>query len=148
MFDAMTRGQKTLLWAAIVLAFLIGVLLVAGSRQTATPSEDVLHPNLSLPVQPSGGSSRLPQPPRPTISETDAVKMKGKSFQPATIRVKRGALVTWSNYDLSPHTVTGSGFDSGVLSQGSVWSHQFTKSGRYEYHCGIHPQMTGVVEVR
>ena len=27
------------------------------------------------------------------------------------------------------------------------WSYRFERAGRYEYHCGPHPEMTGVIRV-
>jgi plastocyanin len=90
-----------------------------------------------------------PEPPKtPAITATDAVRIEKRAFTPLAIAVKSGTLVSWTNYDLSPHTVTGSGFNSGALSQGAVWSQHFTKPGRYEYRCSIHPTMRGVVEVK
>jgi hypothetical protein len=43
--------------------------------------------------------------------------------------------------------VTGNGFDSGTLHQGSGFSHTFNQVGKYSYMCSIHPSMKGTVTV-
>lgn len=48
---------------------------------------------------------------------------------------------------LQPHTVSGSGWSSPQLDQGSTYSATFTEAGVYEYRCSIHPSVNGTVEV-
>lgn len=146
MMNSLSGLQKIILGLAVVVAILVGVLILSGRPVSERPGVLLPSPTVNLPPQPA--PALRPILKTPTITQTTSVLIKQKSFQPAEIRVKPGTLVTWTNFDLSPHTVTGSGFNSGVLSQGSVWSQQFTKPGRYEYHCSVHPNMRGVVEVR
>jgi plastocyanin len=63
--------------------------------------------------------------------------------------VTKGATVTWTNTDSAPHTVTADGgaFSSATLADGSTFSHRFTTTGTFAYHCAIHPSMTGTVIV-
>lgn len=68
-------------------------------------------------------------------------------FVPATITVKRGTNVIWTNRDLSPHTVTGNGWGSDTLQPDSTFSHTFNTVGSYDYKCSIHPAMNGTVNV-
>src|SRR3989344_2653492 len=42
------------------------------------------------------------------ISGTAAVAINNFAFAPTPLTVKKGAVVTWTNYDKVPHTVTGS----------------------------------------
>ncbi len=141
----MTTVQKTILGVVLVVAVIIGALLVSGKRAQSPGAGLGTLPALT-PTSPAS-VGRQPQK-TPTITETEQVQIKGNAFAPALISVKQGALVTWTNYDLRPHSVVGSGFNSGALSEAAVWSHQFTKRGRYEYRCSIHPGIKGVVEVR
>ncbi len=56
----------------------------------------------------------------------------------------------WTNQDTDAHTVssdTGAWTESGTLATGTSFSHTFTKSGTYAYHCAFHPFMTAVVVV-
>ncbi len=63
--------------------------------------------------------------------------------------------VVWTNNDQATHTVTStsvpsgaSSFDSGFLAQGVTFTYTFTVPGVYQYHCFIHPWMTGTVIVK
>lgn len=85
-----------------------------------------------------------------------AVNYPNKGFTPDNITVKVGVnnTVTWTNNDQSIHTVTSSTvpagaspFDSGYLSTGDNFTYTFTVPGVYEYHCQLHPWMTGFVTV-
>ena len=78
-----------------------------------------------------------------------SVSIAGFSFSPATLRVKKGATVTWTNTDSAPHTVTGDqgGETSGTLAQGQSYSFTFDALGTFPYHCRFHSGMRGTVEV-
>jgi plastocyanin len=81
---------------------------------------------------------------------TEATIVIGKqAFQPHTLIAATGATVTWQNDDSVAHTITsGSGwFDSGQLSPGDSFVHQFDKPGTYRYQCTNHPAMEGVIVV-
>jgi len=71
-------------------------------------------------------------------------------FSPAELRIKRGDTVTWINQEKRvSHSVffLGSGEESERFFPGERWSRVFTLPGRYEYRCGPHPEMLGVVIV-
>lgn len=81
---------------------------------------------------------------------TTKVSITNFAFNPATITVKVGTAVTWTNMDEEPHTVTDGGhvIKSPVLgNQGSTFSTMFAAPGTYNYNCSIHPFMHGVVVV-
>jgi LPXTG-motif cell wall-anchored protein len=70
-------------------------------------------------------------------------------FGPATITIRVGDTVTWTNSGPSPHTATasGGGFNTGTLSRGQSGSHTFQQAGTFAYFCKIHPFMHGTVVV-
>lgn len=68
-------------------------------------------------------------------------------FLPTTMTVKRGVTVTWTNRDVTTHTVTGSGWGSGDIAPGATYSRTFSTAGSFDYHCTIHPTMQGTVNV-
>lgn len=70
---------------------------------------------------------------------TANVAIKNFQFQPQTITVKPGTIVTWTN-DQGTHTVTSDtgAFSSPTLSAGKTFSHKFTRKGTYGYHCSFH----------
>jgi plastocyanin len=85
----------------------------------------------------------------PPVAEGANVQIKNFAFVPASLSVKAGTTVTWTNEDSTPHTVTstdGSG-SSDQLAKGDSYMKLFSTPGSYEYHCSIHPSMRGVVVV-
>ena len=84
------------------------------------------------------------------LGNSIAVTIKGFRFTPADINVKVGDNVVWTNADTAPHTVesTDGTLKSDELSKGDTYSYTFTKAGKYDYVCGIHPSMHGSVMVQ
>ena len=72
------------------------------------------------------------------------------TYAPKELRVSAGTTVTFVNRGKEFHTITsddtGRPFDLGIDSGKSV-TFRFDKVGAFAYHCGVHPQMTGVVRV-
>ncbi len=70
-------------------------------------------------------------------------------FSPASLTVKSGSTVVWSNKDQEPHTVVSTDglFRSGALDTEESFSFKFEKSGTYHFACSIHPQMVGTIIV-
>jgi len=78
------------------------------------------------------------------------VTMPGESFAPEQVDVRPGDVVTWVNPGLGGHNVRSIEglFRSQNLTGGDRYSFTFTKPGRYDYLCSIHPSnMQGVVTV-
>ena len=106
---------------------------------------------------PSPPPAPAPGPPPTSTGETSTdevvqVKMDNLKYMPPEVRVPVGGTVEWENTDSPPHTVTqksgpGEKFDSGTLQPGQKFQHRFTKRGRVDYLCEIHPGQTGVVVV-
>ncbi len=87
--------------------------------------------------------------PVPT-STNASVSIASFSFSPATLSVKVGTRVVWTNNDNVPHTITsdsGSLLDSKTIAPGQSFSFTFTSAGTFNYHCSIHPMMKGAVVV-
>lgn len=81
---------------------------------------------------------------------TNQIAMKDMAFSPANVTVKANTTVTWTNDDTVKHSITS--YDGHIpnsqdLSKGQSYSYTFTKTGTFKYHCGIHPNMTGLVIV-
>jgi plastocyanin len=72
------------------------------------------------------------------------------AFSPATLTVKVGTKVTWTNKDQVTHTVTADqgAFNSGLLPSGNSFSFTFTTAGTFSYHCNIHHSMTATIVVQ
>ena len=80
---------------------------------------------------------------------TKTVKVKGLTFSPKTLKVKKGTTVrwTWSTGGV-PHNVQGKGFKSKTAAK-VTFRKKFTKAGTYRYVCTIHKaqKMTGTIRV-
>jgi predicted lipoprotein with Yx(FWY)xxD motif/plastocyanin len=77
-----------------------------------------------------------------------SVQIANFAFAPATLTVKVGTTVTWTNTDGATHTVTAdNGSFGGKLASGSTFKETFAKAGTFAYHCAIHSSMTGTVTV-
>jgi plastocyanin len=70
------------------------------------------------------------------------------TFSPASITVKVGDTVTWTNRDDIPHAIVSAGkFRSKALDTDNSFSFTFTAAGDYPYFCSLHPHMTGTIKV-
>ena len=72
------------------------------------------------------------------------------SFTPATLTVKAGTTVTWTNRDDIPHGIASSNNAfkrSAALDTDNSFSFTFTTAGTYQYFCYIHPHMVGSIVV-
>ena len=94
------------------------------------------------------GMAAAPVQPGGTVATT-TVAIKNFAFSPATITVKSGATVVWTNDDSVDHTVSfqNNGISSADLGTNDTFSHTFTTPGTYNYLCTIHPFMHGTVIV-
>jgi cytochrome c oxidase subunit II len=81
------------------------------------------------------------------------------AYEPASLTVKKGDVIDVVNKDTSPHTVTsgtgledpnaGKMFDTSIINAAA--SAQLAtadlEAGEYDYHCAVHPFMTGTLKV-
>lgn len=82
---------------------------------------------------------------------TTNVDIQNFIFTPASITVKKGSTVTWTNSDSSAYTVTEidgqSGPDSQRLAKGQSYAFTYNTVGTFKYVCSLHPDMKGTVTV-
>ena len=96
------------------------------------------------------GCKKSKDKPTPATPGPNEVFMQSTAFSPASITVSVNTTITWTNKDAVAHTVTSNTglFDSGSISSGGTYSHQFTTAGTFSYHCSFHSGMTGTVIVQ
>ena len=77
-------------------------------------------------------------------------EIRGNAFAPNRFEIGSGTTIAWTNNDQVVHTVTADdgSWDSGPIEPGRTWSHTFTTTGDFSFHCTPHPFMRGVVVVR
>lgn len=112
---------------------------------TATPG---MVPTGGMPAMSAPMSASASAPAAPPVGP-DAVLIQNFAFVPATLTVKVGATVTWTNQDGEPHTVVADGgqFHSPAMDSNAIYSYTFAAAGTYGYVCSIHPFMRGSVVV-
>jgi plastocyanin len=84
----------------------------------------------------------------PALAATKNVTIAGFAYSPNPVTINVGDTVTWTNNDAASHTATGNGFNTGTISTGNSKSVTFNSAGTFDYHCSIHPSMTGTVVVK
>lgn len=86
----------------------------------------------------------------PIIAPKNAsVSIQNFAFSAPTVRIKKGARVTWTNLDSAPHTATSDAgtFTSATLAKGASYSFTFNTVGNFPYYCKLHPSMKGTIIV-
>ncbi|OQP62880.1 hypothetical protein A3860_26585 [Niastella vici] len=75
--------------------------------------------------------------------------MQNMSFSVASLTVKAGTTVTWTNNDNVTHTVTAddNSFNSGDITAGHSYTKTFSVQGTFPYHCIYHSMMKATVIV-
>ncbi|MEM7377568.1 MAG: plastocyanin/azurin family copper-binding protein [Pseudomonadota bacterium] len=93
-------------------------------------------------VRVSGLNAETP----PTVHEVD---IRAFAFEPATVRVRVGDTVRWTNRDLAPHTATAtpSGWDTQTLERNASAEIRVTAGMTTSYVCAFHPHMRGTLEI-
>jgi plastocyanin len=96
---------------------------------------------------------------KPTVRENSVISITGSSFSPATLQIKAGSQVTWTNKDTTKHQVAADphalhnsipGFNSDlVLNPNDNYNYTFEQAGTYYYHDEMHPlDMRGTIVVK
>lgn len=78
------------------------------------------------------------------------VRIGDFDYAPATVTIRVGDTVTWTNRDPVEHTATATNgsFDTGLIAPDGSARIRFTRAGTYAYLCTPHPDMRGTVVVR
>jgi plastocyanin len=79
------------------------------------------------------------------------VRIESYRYDPAEVSIKAGDSVRWLNGEKrTSHSIlfpAEGGRESERIFPGETWERRFDRAGRYEYRCGPHPEMKGVVVV-
>jgi plastocyanin len=145
----------------VLLAAALAVVLLAGCSSPpsgTSPSATLATVSGATPGMPGmSGMPSMSGPAGPTTSATgsaapvagDAVSIDNFAFVPATLTVRVGSTVTWTNHDEEPHTIAASdgSFHSPGMGSQATYSHTFPTAGKFDYICSIHPFMHATVVV-
>jgi plastocyanin len=125
---------------------------------SSTPTAPISGGQVLPPGGQMGGSS-AGQTPSPPPSDTVGVTIQDFTFSPASLTIKAGTSVRWTNDGPSAHTTTSDmgvwssgvlsppgsadsmtgGMNGGGGSAGGTFDFRFTQPGTYPYHCALHP---------
>ena len=121
--------------------------LVASSTSTQSPT--------STPSRTSTATVTLTPTQTPTVScpsptpTTAAISIVDFAFNPQVTTITQGSTVRWTNTAGRTHTSTSDTglWNSGNISPGLTFSRVFATAGTFSFHCNIHPNMTGTINV-
>src|SRR5437879_2671934 len=126
------------LWIMLALTTLWTLLFTACGGTSSTPTSP--GPTVTVTLHPASTPAQTLTPI--AVANVKIVKKNGQyAFDPASLKIKVGTQVIWTNESETPHTVTS---DTGVFTTPNPLEAQqmfkviFTKPGRYTYYCNIH----------
>jgi plastocyanin len=135
-------------------AFITGLaiaanLALAACGSAASPPAPASPAASVAAASPAASAAASPAASQPAAAGGDAVTIQNFAFAPASLTVKAGATVTWTNQDSPSHSVK---WDDGTassapLTTGSTYTRTFATAGTYAYVCGIHASMHGTIVV-
>jgi 3',5'-cyclic-AMP phosphodiesterase len=90
----------------------------------------------------------LEEPTKAAAGDHEVV-VGSRRFNPAITAVPVGTAVTWTNWDVVPHSIVTAErhFTSPVLDANQRFSRRFDIPGTYSYFCSINPKMSGQIVV-
>ena len=145
-------------------------LFVEEPTQTNVAAEtETTNQSQSATTSTGTSSAATPTTPATTTTTTAAATLTipmgsatpgNPAYEPASLTVKKGDVIDVVNKDTSPHTVTsgtgledpnaGKMFDTSIINAAA--SAQLAtadlEAGEYDYHCAVHPFMTGKIIVQ
>lgn len=135
----------------IVIIILAGFYLVRKSSKTAAPN--VTNTQVS-----QENASATPEASSSAAHGTVSVTESADGFSPASVTIKAGQTVTWTNSDSASHTVNSNPHPThtdypplnnvGLIAPGTGKSFTFNTPGTYHYHDHLNPSHQGTVVVQ
>jgi plastocyanin len=134
-------------------------LSTQGVGQTVTTPTTPTKPaeTKTTPAQQTTQTTQRTQTPTQPQGKVIVVNPKGSgtnpnlTFEPQVVKVKINVnnTVVWVNEDDVTHAVVArdGSFNFPSINPGQSVSFTFTRPGRYDYYCNLHPWMTGTVVV-
>lgn len=136
----MKKVVTSIVIVVVVVAVVLGFFLSRGTKPSTGTQSDM-----------NAQNSNTQQSQAGSAVATNSITISGFAFSPASITIKKGTTVTWTNQDGAAHTVQETdgktGPDSTMLANGKSYTFTFAETGTFKYHCSIHPDMTGTVTV-
>ncbi len=140
-------NKSKLLWTTLGIVLVAGLVwVIAAAPKTQAPQGA---PETQTPAPVAKQTSN--PPPAPT-SDKKSVSIQNFAFNPADTILKRGGKITFTNNDNVTHNITFEAQVYGVVTLAPGQSETIDTTafppGTYNYHCGIHPSMKGVLTLQ
>jgi plastocyanin len=159
--------ERTAFYAIMGITILTGVVCYFVFA-AATPKPGVVDSiyRAELPPQTAASATAnktasVPSGPSVALAIPAGASTQGNpAYSPATLSIKKGDIVTVTNKDTAPHTVTsgssatdpknGKLFDSGLIMPGKSAKVNTASlaPGTYPFHCTVHTYMSGTLTVK
>ena len=142
-------NAKTIIYILIAIVVVFGAFYLFNSSQNSPTqtSQGQTQPAQTTTTTTTTSSTTTTGIPAVTSAKTVTVSVVNFSFNPATLTINKGDTVTWTNNDSVPHQIAGAPLQGQVMSKGQTYSFTFNTTGTFNYHCAIHPSMTGSIVV-
>jgi len=133
-------NKKVIIGIVVVVIIVIGAVMLMNKNGSSSMQMSMPSPTAQTQTKNANQST----------AGKNAVTIQNFAFSPATITIKAGEKVTWTNQDSIGHSATADNgsFDTGVLQQGQSGNVTFSKTGTFTYHCSVHPNMKATVIVQ
>ena len=125
-------------------------LLSGGNSSTPTAKAGKHVKATHTPPSSSSSSSTPGSTSAITVAHGNAVTITSATTQPNVLKVNVGKVVTWTNNDTVPESVTSDTaglFDSGPINPGAKFTYTFSQAGTFKYHSTTNPNLFGAVVV-
>jgi plastocyanin len=129
--------MKAWMWIVILILVALGGMWFLGVGPFATPATPATVMEETTPTEEA-------------MEVAGEVVIQDFVYAPASLTVKAGETVKFTNKDVVSHTATaddGASFDTGLIGQNESAVVTFDTPGTYTYHCTPHPQMKGTIVV-
>jgi plastocyanin len=134
---------------ATPLILILAALSLAACGSDGSGSDSTAEGEATVPSETTGEAGEAETAPSGEAVRSAKVEIADFAYAPETVTIQAGGKVTWQNEDADAHTATldDGSFSTGDLAEGKLKSESFKDPGTFTYHCEIHPEMTGTVEV-
>src|SRR3989344_5298787 len=143
----MNMNSKILIIVIGVIIFGAGIYYFVSNQESYSTVPPVL--NSEIVNQPISTSIVNENASSEKIPATYNINIKNFAFDRASLKIKSGDTIVWTNSDTAPHTVSGNngGPNSNTLNANQIYSFTFTNAGTFNYQCNFHPSMKGAIIV-
>lgn len=138
-------NTKIIAYIVVIIVVAFGLFFVLRPSQNQTMQMPTNQNQESATNQPT---ATAPSGATSTTAVVVSVSIHNFAFQPQSITIHQGDTVVWTNNDSVGHQIVGGPINGPVISNGQTYSFTFNTTGTFDYHCAIHPSMTGTIVVQ